>query len=1012
MWTSPEQLAFLETRERILALSKSEKNRMPSFWTDLKNDWIAQFGTALFDAPNIKGSPTGMTRIKQWFNNRRNMSNSKASRSGSRGLLKMRKKQRYQDAQAYLKLYCSSKIAPALEEEYPTYQSRLRDLEKGLHIEFPLYQDALRERSNNKDTRRLAFMNTIARYMLSIESDAVKAEVAKLKELGDTEPIPDYIASATAEFTPEQAKRYMENHEYQRNQDGVVRFVDKFLKTLYAKAGLQGYLVLGGCEPKNGGDLVTMVFETDIASGKDFSEYMGPKWEEMLVLMSAPELSRRRAMLRTSDTGKAPEFSLPPINAEAGSSTSASSSTTTNSHINDFFGDPSQFSQAGFSQSPLVANAAMSENPPLMGKQTTRAFEKSRAPLGSSYIQPMAEMLQLARTNRTWSRTTSWAKIFFSQHRGQRQVWISVYLPTSHRIINGWKALIPYPSSRCPSTGLLTMAAPTFVIPELTPEIVVDVPAPTIPAPTIPAPIIAAPTELDVLMPVVPIAPVPATMEPIAAAMPDTLADAVNVFDLVMQMQRVMVKISNLDREGWSTYVTSVVDSLDMPTFGGMIWDSVIGRWVGLERIFGFLEASPTGHKLGTFGRPAEFAVWLKDGRPYDNDPEIKNVSKFATNWRTWWAALQPQERLPATSPPWPLLRPTSLIWSVHVEVEATDLLPLRQSTGITNPQVWQVYIREKPAGSDTHSLALTSEVPIHGSGMAVQNKIVDEKKCVSRVKDELSGRGREQHEAVEVARFGHSGSFRHPGAELVGVRACTVTEHGICMYSVGCGVQERPVEGRNGQRRVGKRTVPNMATRRDYQSQARPTNLILVATRVARKESREGSKGIEMQFIRVNDNELVVPTEFLNSIMLVGIADSPRKERDRLAVQSNGPTLPMIVDRIDVSCPIFVWTSVGYQLHDARGGGDTLRDRICIGRSGNVCVDRRDRRSLSLVLADHVNGMGMGMCDPELGTEWNKVPSRQDDVDRGKEGQTYDLYKPRRLFNRQRHYHPPKTRR
>lgn len=109
----------------------------------------------------------------------------------------------------------------------------------------------------------------------------------------------------------------------------------------------------------------------------------------------------------------------------------------------------------------------------------------------------------------------------------------------------------------------LTMAAP---IPELTP---VNVPASTIPAPTI-----ATPT---VLVPVAPVAPIPATMEPIAAAVPD----ASNVFDLVMQMQRVTpltVKISDLDREGWSTHVTSVVDSLDMPTFGGMIWDSVIGR--------------------------------------------------------------------------------------------------------------------------------------------------------------------------------------------------------------------------------------------------------------------------------------------------------------------------------------------------------------------------------------------------------------------------------------------------
>ncbi|TDL15290.1 hypothetical protein BD410DRAFT_699483, partial [Rickenella mellea] len=70
-------------------------------------------------------------------------------------------------------------------------------------------------------------------------------------------------------------------------------------------------------------------------------------------------------------------------------------------------------------------------------------------------------------------------------------------------------------------------------------------------------------------------------------------------------------------------------------------------------------------HKLGTVGRPAEFAVWLKNYRQYDKDPQIKSVEKFAQKWRVWWTQLQPRARIPSTDPAWPLLRVNGLDWSL-----------------------------------------------------------------------------------------------------------------------------------------------------------------------------------------------------------------------------------------------------------------------------------------------------------------------------------------------------------
>ncbi|TDL25095.1 hypothetical protein BD410DRAFT_692068, partial [Rickenella mellea] len=67
---------------------------------------------------------------------------------------------------------------------------------------------------------------------------------------------------------------------------------------------------------------------------------------------------------------------------------------------------------------------------------------------------------------------------------------------------------------------------------------------------------------------------------------------------------------------------------------------------------------------ISTNGRPLEFTRWIRDGRPYDQKPEIKDVPKYAEVWRGWWTNLQPKARVPSSSPAWPLLRINGLDWS------------------------------------------------------------------------------------------------------------------------------------------------------------------------------------------------------------------------------------------------------------------------------------------------------------------------------------------------------------
>lgn len=43
-----------------------------------------------------------------------------------------------------------------------------------------------------------------------------------------------------------------------RNQDGLVRYMDKVVANVADKANMRMFALLGGCEPKNGGDILTL----------------------------------------------------------------------------------------------------------------------------------------------------------------------------------------------------------------------------------------------------------------------------------------------------------------------------------------------------------------------------------------------------------------------------------------------------------------------------------------------------------------------------------------------------------------------------------------------------------------------------------------------------------------------------------------------------------------------------------------------------------------------------------
>ncbi|KAI0038985.1 hypothetical protein FA95DRAFT_1472428, partial [Auriscalpium vulgare] len=50
--------------------------------------------------------------------------------------------------------------------------------------------------------------------------------------------------------------------------------------------------------------------------------------------------------------------------------------------------------------------------------------------------------------------------------------------------------------------------------------------------------------------------------------------------------------------------------------------------------------------KIAIRHRPAQIAVWYKDGRPWHKGKmEEKDVPKFADAFKLWWAELQPPTR-------------------------------------------------------------------------------------------------------------------------------------------------------------------------------------------------------------------------------------------------------------------------------------------------------------------------------------------------------------------------------
>ncbi|KAI0039149.1 hypothetical protein FA95DRAFT_1456158, partial [Auriscalpium vulgare] len=84
-------------------------------------------------------------------------------------------------------------------------------------------------------------------------------------------------------------------------------------------------------------------------------------------------------------------------------------------------------------------------------------------------------------------------------------------------------------------------------------------------------------------------------------------------------------------------------------------WETVLQRWLTLERQLGSVDARVSSSVLHLKVRPSAIPAWFKDGRHYDKWPAIKNAAKFGRAWREWWTKMNPAWRVGARD--WPLGR-------------------------------------------------------------------------------------------------------------------------------------------------------------------------------------------------------------------------------------------------------------------------------------------------------------------------------------------------------------------
>ncbi|KAF9507834.1 hypothetical protein BS47DRAFT_1277979, partial [Hydnum rufescens UP504] len=86
---------------------------------------------------------------------------------------------------------------------------------------------------------------------------------------------------------------------------------------------------------------------------------------------------------------------------------------------------------------------------------------------------------------------------------------------------------------------------------------------------------------------------------------------------------------------------------------------------------------------LGTYGRPPEIAMWIKNYRKLTFSPCISDVSKYENAWWQWWTSCQPPWRPKdlRTDPPHHTVPPEA-DWSVVKKGGLNGLLSVMIALG------------------------------------------------------------------------------------------------------------------------------------------------------------------------------------------------------------------------------------------------------------------------------------------------------------------------------------------
>lgn len=74
-------------------------------------------------------------------------------------------------------------------------------------------------------------------------------------------------------------------------------------------------------------------------------------------------------------------------------------------------------------------------------------------------------------------------------------------------------------------------------------------------------------------------------------------------------------------------------------------WKDLLALWQLYESALGFPDGRGKSNLLSKTKRPEEISLWLKNGRKWDNLPQVDDSKEFGEAWKAWWADIQPEWR-------------------------------------------------------------------------------------------------------------------------------------------------------------------------------------------------------------------------------------------------------------------------------------------------------------------------------------------------------------------------------